>query len=144
MTSTTSTPVTTHGEVFSRRATGLVRLGTPWRVLVLNFANIGLTYIWFTYWITPGRVPSEQPVPQPRGRGSRHRGLRGSARRVLLLVRPLGRRVRLREPDAASRDRVRMQRRDGAVAMLLDRDRRLLDRQPRSGARAGRVQRLDR
>jgi basic amino acid/polyamine antiporter, APA family len=46
-----------HGEVFSRRATGLVRLGTPWRILILNFANIGLTYIWFTYWITPGVFP---------------------------------------------------------------------------------------
>jgi APA family basic amino acid/polyamine antiporter len=45
------------GEVFSRRATGLVRLGTPWRILILNFANIGLTYIWFTYWITPGVFP---------------------------------------------------------------------------------------
>jgi basic amino acid/polyamine antiporter, APA family len=46
------------GEVFSRRATGLVRLGTPWRILILNFANIGLTYIWFTYWITPGVFPA--------------------------------------------------------------------------------------
>jgi amino acid transporter len=45
------------GELFSRRATGLVRLGTPWRILILNFANIGLTYIWFTYWITPGVFP---------------------------------------------------------------------------------------
>ena len=56
MTSTTA-PAATQGEVFSRRATGLVRLGTPWRVLILNFANIGLTYIWFTYWITPGVFP---------------------------------------------------------------------------------------
>ncbi len=45
------------GEVFSRHATGLVRLGTPWRILILNFANIGLTYIWFTYWLTPGVFP---------------------------------------------------------------------------------------
>src|SRR5947207_2889660 len=43
--------------VFSRRATGLVKLGTPWRVIVLNFANIGLTYIMFTYWITPAVFP---------------------------------------------------------------------------------------
>jgi basic amino acid/polyamine antiporter, APA family len=57
MTSMTPARVATQGEVFSRRATGLVRLGTPWRVLVLNFANIGLTYIWFTYWITPGVFP---------------------------------------------------------------------------------------
>ncbi len=53
----TTAPGATQGEVFSRRATGLVRLGTPWRVLVLNFANIGLTYIWFTFWITPGVFP---------------------------------------------------------------------------------------
>ncbi|MDX6553779.1 MAG: hypothetical protein QOH74_2267, partial [Gaiellales bacterium] len=43
--------------VFSRHATGLVRLGTPWRVIVLNFANIGLTYVMFTYWITPAVFP---------------------------------------------------------------------------------------
>jgi len=43
--------------VFSRNATGLVRLGTPWRVIVLNFANIGLTYVMFTYWITPAVFP---------------------------------------------------------------------------------------
>ena len=54
---TAPAPVAPPGEVFSRRATGLVRLGTPWRVLVLNFANIGLTYIWFTFWITPGVFP---------------------------------------------------------------------------------------
>jgi hypothetical protein len=53
----TQTQVATRGELFSRRATGLVRLGTSWRVLVLNFANIGLTYIWFTCWITPGVFP---------------------------------------------------------------------------------------
>jgi hypothetical protein len=49
MTSAAPAPVATHGEVFSRRATGLVRLGTPWRVLILNVANIGLTYIWSTF-----------------------------------------------------------------------------------------------
>jgi amino acid transporter len=43
--------------VFSRNATGLVRLGTPWRIIVLNFANIGLTYVMFTYWITPAVFP---------------------------------------------------------------------------------------
>ena len=43
--------------MFSRRATGLVRLGTPWRIIVLNFANIGLTYVMFTYWITPAVFP---------------------------------------------------------------------------------------
>jgi basic amino acid/polyamine antiporter, APA family len=45
------------GEFYSRRATGLVRLGTPWRILILNFANIGLTYIMFTYWAQPGVFP---------------------------------------------------------------------------------------
>jgi amino acid transporter len=45
------------GEVYSRRATGLVRLGTPLRVLILNFANIGLVYIMFTYWAQPAVFP---------------------------------------------------------------------------------------
>ena len=45
------------GEFFSRRATGLVRVGTPLRVLILNFANIGLVYIMFTYWAQPAVFP---------------------------------------------------------------------------------------
>lgn len=45
------------GELYSRRATGLVRIGTPWRVLILNFANIGLVYIMFTYWAHPAAFP---------------------------------------------------------------------------------------
>ncbi len=45
------------GEFFSRRATGLVRLGTPWRALMLNFANIGLVYIMFSYWAQPAVFP---------------------------------------------------------------------------------------
>lgn len=45
------------GEFFSRRATGLVRVGTPLRVLILNFANIGLVYIMFTYWAHPAVFP---------------------------------------------------------------------------------------
>ena len=45
------------GEFFSRRATGLVRVGTPLRVLILNFANIGLVYIMFTYWAQPAAFP---------------------------------------------------------------------------------------
>lgn len=56
-TTSTSASMQAGGERFSRRATGLVRLGTPWRILILNFANIGLTYIWFTYWITPAVFP---------------------------------------------------------------------------------------
>ena len=34
-----------------------MRLGTPWRVLILNFANIGLVYIMFTYWAQPAVFP---------------------------------------------------------------------------------------
>jgi amino acid transporter len=45
------------GEFFSRRATGLVRVGTPIRLLILNFANIGLVYIMFTYWAHPAVFP---------------------------------------------------------------------------------------
>ena len=65
MASTTESPRAEAAPVdalFSRRATGLVRLGTPWRILILNFANIGLTYIWFTYWITPGVFPQSNLV----------------------------------------------------------------------------------
>src|SRR5438477_5403542 len=61
-TEVTTTDVQVQEAVFSRRATGLVRLGTPWRVIVLNFANIGLTYIWFTYWITPGVFPQSNLI----------------------------------------------------------------------------------
>jgi len=50
-------PPATAGEFFSRKATGLVRVGTPWRVLILNFANIGLVYIMFTYWAQPAVFP---------------------------------------------------------------------------------------
>lgn len=45
------------GEFLSRRATGLVRVGTPARLLILNFANIGLVYIMFTYWAHPAVFP---------------------------------------------------------------------------------------
>jgi APA family basic amino acid/polyamine antiporter len=45
------------GEFLSRRATGLVRVGTPARLLILNFANIGLVYIMFTYWAQPAVFP---------------------------------------------------------------------------------------
>lgn len=67
MASTTDSPVPRSeaapvGALFSRRATGLVRLGTPWRILILNFANVGLTYLWFTYWITPGVFPQSNLV----------------------------------------------------------------------------------
>jgi amino acid transporter len=45
------------GQIYSREATGLVKQGTPSRAMLLNFANIGLTYIMFTYWLHPGSYP---------------------------------------------------------------------------------------
>ena len=45
------------GQIYSREATGLVKQGTPSRAMLLNFANIGLTYIMFTYWLQPGLYP---------------------------------------------------------------------------------------
>ncbi len=44
-------------QVFSREASGFVRVGTPGRMLGLNVINIGLTYIMFTYWTHPGVFP---------------------------------------------------------------------------------------
>ncbi len=44
-------------QIYSREATGLVKQGTPSRAMLLNFANIGLTYIMFTYWLQPGLYP---------------------------------------------------------------------------------------
>jgi basic amino acid/polyamine antiporter, APA family len=48
---------TAPAHVFSREASGFVRVGTPWRMLLLNVANIGLAYIMFTYWIHPAVFP---------------------------------------------------------------------------------------
>jgi amino acid transporter len=45
------------GELFSRESSGFVRVGTPWRMLLLNVANIGVTYIMFTYWTHPAVFP---------------------------------------------------------------------------------------
>ncbi len=45
-------------QIWSRESTGLVKLGTPYRALVLNFANIGLVYIMFTYWLHPAFFPA--------------------------------------------------------------------------------------
>jgi amino acid transporter len=50
---TTSAPA----HVFSREASGLVRVGSPWRMLLLNVANIGVAYIMFTYWTHPAVFP---------------------------------------------------------------------------------------
>ena len=43
--------------IFSREASGLVRVGSPWRMLLLNVANIGVVYIMFTYWAHPAVFP---------------------------------------------------------------------------------------
>jgi len=44
-------------QVFSRESSGLVRVGSPWRMLLLNVANIGVVYIMFTYWTHPAVFP---------------------------------------------------------------------------------------
>jgi basic amino acid/polyamine antiporter, APA family len=51
------TPDTAPAHVFSREASGFVRVGSPWRMLLLNVANIGVAYIMFTYWIHPAVFP---------------------------------------------------------------------------------------
>lgn len=43
--------------VFSRESSGFVRVGTPWRMALMNVANIGVAYIMFTYWSHPGVFP---------------------------------------------------------------------------------------
>src|SRR5690242_10569151 len=48
-----ATPV----QLFSRESSGLVRLGSPWRMLLLNVANVGVVYIMFTYWTFPAVFP---------------------------------------------------------------------------------------
>ena len=45
------------GQVFSREASGFVRVGSPWRMLLLNVANVGVVYIMFTYWSHPAIFP---------------------------------------------------------------------------------------
>ena len=45
------------GQVFSRQASGFVRVGSPWRMLLLNVANVGVVYIMFTYWAHPAVFP---------------------------------------------------------------------------------------
>ena len=44
-------------QLFSRESSGLVRVGSPWRMLLLNVANIGVVYIMFTYWAHPAVFP---------------------------------------------------------------------------------------
>ena len=38
-------------QLFSRESSGLVRVGSPWRMLLLNVANIGVVYIMHQYLI---------------------------------------------------------------------------------------------
>src|SRR5258708_36243452 len=45
------------GQIFSRESSGLVRIGSPWRMLLLNVANVGVVYIMFTYWTFPAVFP---------------------------------------------------------------------------------------
>jgi amino acid transporter len=52
-TAATAAPV----QLFSRESSGLVRLGSPWRMLLLNVANVGVVYIMFTYWSFPAVFP---------------------------------------------------------------------------------------
>ncbi len=40
-------------QVFSRESSGFVRVGSPWRMLLLNVANVGVVYIMFTFWAHP-------------------------------------------------------------------------------------------
>ena len=47
----------TSGQIFSRESSGLVRIGSPWRMLLLNVANVGVVYIMFTYWAFPAVFP---------------------------------------------------------------------------------------
>ena len=44
-------------QIFSRQSSGLVRIGSPWRMLLLNVANVGVVYIMFTYWAHPAVFP---------------------------------------------------------------------------------------
>jgi basic amino acid/polyamine antiporter, APA family len=45
------------GQVFSRESSGFVRVGSPWRMLLLNVANVGVVYIMFTFWTHPAVFP---------------------------------------------------------------------------------------
>jgi amino acid transporter len=60
MSETAASPAaTTHApaQIFSRESSGLVRIGSPWRMLLLNVANVGVVYIMFTYWAHPAVFP---------------------------------------------------------------------------------------
>lgn len=53
----TGTAAQAPAPIFSRESSGLVRIGSPWRMLLLNVANIGVVYIMFTYWAHPAVFP---------------------------------------------------------------------------------------
>ncbi len=53
----TPTATTAPVQLFSRESSGLVRIGSPWRMLLLNVANVGVVYIMFTYWTFPAVFP---------------------------------------------------------------------------------------
>src|SRR5258706_2965871 len=55
-------PLGVKGQIFSRESSGFVRIGTPWRMLALNFANIGFTYIMFTLWAHPAVFPQSNLI----------------------------------------------------------------------------------
>jgi amino acid transporter len=48
--------------LFSRNATGLVKLGTPYRLMVMNIVNIGITYTAFYFWLQPLNFPRSSIV----------------------------------------------------------------------------------
>ena len=58
----TASALGTKGQIFSRESSGFVRVGTPWRMLALNFANIGFTYIMFTLWAHPAVFPQSNLI----------------------------------------------------------------------------------
>src|SRR5260221_3836703 len=55
-------PLGVKGQIFSRESSGFVRIGTPWRMLALNFANIGFTYIMFTLLAHPAVFPQSNLI----------------------------------------------------------------------------------
>ena len=60
MSESVASPATTTpapAQIFSRESSGLVRIGSPWRMLLLNVANVGVVYIMFTYWAHPAVFP---------------------------------------------------------------------------------------
>ena len=59
MSEAVASPIPAQGssQIFSRESSGLVRVGSPWRMLLMNVANVGVVYIMFTYWAFPAIFP---------------------------------------------------------------------------------------